>query len=383
MSDVVENTPATEAPLSTAIEARSDAASVGAGTPDLTPADDGAEKIASIDDAINAASKEIDKETPAEPEQEAEDKEPPKKPAPEKEKPEGEEEEPEEAEEEKPVKPKPEVKTTEGEPEDARPQRRPAPRDFQGRAAAQWTSTPRSVQEAVFKLERDYEEKLSRSSAVRQEWQQVEPYAEMAKKSGTTLPVALARYVEAEKAIQENPVAGITAIMRNAGLDPAKFAQMVLQNPDGYRQELIKGQQQFQQRSTQAKDDQLAQMQRQVEAMQQSQAADRVRMELIEPFRAANPRFDELQEQVAKFLNSDIIDRNLSPAERLQQAFSMAERLYPASGEEPEENSEEENEKPRKKPGKSKQVSGSPSSGTRSGARRKMSIDEAIAAASV
>lgn len=382
MSDVVENTPATEAPLSTSLEARSDAASVGAGTPDLTPADDGVEKIASIDDAINAASKEIDKEAPADAEQTAEDKEPPKKPDPEKEKPEGEESEPEEAEEEKPTKPKLETKTPEVAPED-KPQRRPAPRDFQGRAATQWTSTPRSVQEAVFKLERDYEEKLSRSSAIRQEWQQVEQYAEMAKKSGTTLPVALARYVEAEKAIQENPVAGITAIMRNAGLDPAQFAQMVLQNPDAYRQELIKGQQQFQQRSAQAKDDQLAQMQRQMEAMQQSQAADRVRMELIEPFRAANPRFDELQEHVAKFLNSDIIDRNLSPAERLQQAFSMAERLYPASEEDPEENSEEENEKPRKKTGKSKQVSGSPSSGTRSGARRKMSIDEAIAAASV
>lgn len=382
MSDVVENTTLPEAPLSTALEARSDAASVGAGTPDLTPPDNGAEKIASIDDAINAASKEIDKESPAEPEQETEGKEPPEKPAPEKEEPEGEEKEPEETEEEKPVKPKPEAKPAEAEPED-KPQRRPAPRDFQGRAAAQWTSTPRSVQEAVFKLERDYEEKLSRSSAIRQEWQQVEQYAEMAKKSGTTLPVALARYVEAEKAIQENPVAGITAIMRNAGLDPAKFAQMVLQNPDAYRQELIKGQQQFQQRSTQAKDEQLAQMQRQMEEMQQSQAADRVRMELIEPFRAANPRFDELQEHVAKFLNSDIIDRNLSPAERLQQAFTMAERLYPASEAEPEENSEEENEKPRKKPGKSKQVSGSPSSGTRSGARRKMSIDEAIAAASV
>lgn len=378
MSDVVENTPAPEAPRSTALDARSDAASVGAGTPDLTPNDDGAEKIASIDDAINAASKEIDKGEEEKPEAE-------ENPAPEKEET---QEKPEKDEEEKPDtkeelgKTQAETKPQEQTEEEEKPQRRPAPREFQGRAAKQWMNTPRSVQEAVFKLERDYEEKLSRSSAIRREWQQVEQYAEMAKKSGTTLPVALARYVEAEKSIRENPVAGITAIMRNAGLDPAKFAQMVLQNPDAYRQELLKGQQQSQQRAVQAKDEQLAQMERKIAQMQQSQVADRVRMELIEPFRAANPRFDELQEHVAKFLNSDIIDRNLSPAERLQRAFNMAERLYPASEEEPEEDSEEENEtKPRKPRGKSKQVSGSPSSGAKSGARRKMSIDEAINAA--
>jgi hypothetical protein len=52
---------------------------------------------------------------------------------------------------------------------------------------------------------------------------------------------------------------------------------------------------------------------------------------VIEPFRAANPRYDELQDDIALFLQSGRIPASLSPSDRLAAAYDMAVRINPAS----------------------------------------------------
>ena len=64
-----------------------------------------------------------------------------------------------------------------------------------------------------------------------------------------------------------------------------------------------------------------------IESMRHEQAAATI----IEPFRAANPRYDELQDDIAFFLQSGKIPASLSPQEKLEAAYDMAVRINPAS----------------------------------------------------
>ena len=52
---------------------------------------------------------------------------------------------------------------------------------------------------------------------------------------------------------------------------------------------------------------------------------------IIEPFRAANPRYDELQDDIALFLQSGKIPASLTPLQKLEAAYDMAVRINPTS----------------------------------------------------
>jgi hypothetical protein len=69
------------------------------------------------------------------------------------------------------------------------------------------------------------------------------------------------------------------------------------------------------------------QLEQTINEMRQEKAA----AEIINPFRAANPRYDELQDDIAFFLQSGKIPASLSPQERLETAYDMAVRINPTS----------------------------------------------------
>src|SRR5690606_8064882 len=55
----------------------------------------------------------------------------------------------------------------------------------------------------------------------------------------------------------------------------------------------------------------------------------------VEPFIQSHPRYYELEQDIAFFLQSGKIPANLSPAEKLAAAYDMAERINPSSNIEP------------------------------------------------
>src|SRR5690606_36255313 len=55
----------------------------------------------------------------------------------------------------------------------------------------------------------------------------------------------------------------------------------------------------------------------------------------IQPFAKEHPRYYELEQDIAFFLQSGKIPANLSPAEKLAAAYDMAERINPSSNVEP------------------------------------------------
>src|SRR3546814_11090392 len=56
---------------------------------------------------------------------------------------------------------------------------------------------------------------------------------------------------------------------------------------------------------------------------------------IIDPFKRDHPRYAELEQDIAFFLQSGKIPTSLSPSDRLAAAYDMAERINPPSHAEP------------------------------------------------
>lgn len=355
MSETVTTQDATPDTRSTVLDQGGDSTAVGAGAPSPVSQDD--KKPLSVDDAINAAQDKFEsdqaKKGPVsdeaaqveggKPETEAK----PAKQA---------KVEPVEADTRTPgpQEPKPE----------AEDQRTPRPKFLSNINDNKWRSTPTDVKAAARMMETRYEEAARRADTLSADWEKIAPYAERAKASGTTIDVALKRFVEAEDMLRANPVAGFATLMRNMGIQPEQFARLVIQDPQQFQSLLQHGERQSGERAAQASQREIEELRRRLQETEASRESDRVHAEVIAPFRAANPRFDELQEDIAFFLKSDRIPSNLHPVERLQMAYDLADRMNPAAPSIPDPAEEEEAERRKRVAGK-KSVSGSPSPGAR------------------
>lgn len=205
--------------------------------------------------------------------------------------------------------------------------RRNAPSGFVSPKAKElWHQAPNEVKREVHRILDESQAKSAQYAEIERDHETLRPYRELAAQHGTTVDKALENYVGIEKMLKENPLAGIDQVLRNIGTNLPQFVQTLAQNPQilqQFQQQQFQPQQQAQQPQS---DPRVAAMERQMEDMriQQAQAM------IIEPFRAQAPRFDELQGDIAFFLNSGKIPATVSPHERLEIAYEMAERLNPA-----------------------------------------------------
>jgi len=209
---------------------------------------------------------------------------------------------------------------------DKRPE---APQYLSERAKAVWRNVPRELQHEITQRDRDAEEakpRLERYEAIRE-------FDEIAKSNGRDLRDSLVKINQFENMMKSNPIGALNAILQEIGprkADGGKVSllevaqHIVNQGQEGYNQTIqqarITEQQEAQQR-------QMAEQQR----AQQEENKKLINLAYIQPFRAANPRFDELHEHIVKFLASGIVDKSLSPPERLAEAYELAERIVPAS----------------------------------------------------
>jgi hypothetical protein len=129
------------------------------------------------------------------------------------------------------------------------------------------------------------------------------------------------------------PQQAIVAMTRAYGVSPADLARHIQQAPDQYnalvQQQGQRPQPQTQQPTAQREDPRVAALEARLAAMETQNVATSIVGPLIE--RIGEERYAELEDDIVMLLNSGKIPKTLSPAERLQEAYTLADRLNPAS----------------------------------------------------
>lgn len=257
-----------------------------------------------------------------------------------------------------------------------------------------WVNTPRAVQGAFERIEREYESKLAEREESAKFHTELREFDDLARKSGTTIKAALANFVNAENAIRQDFGRGITQLATSMGKNPTQAVAEFMRAANVTPQQLgayLQGQPaqapQQQQRPVdpvaqtalqrvQQLEQQLAKQNEEAQRMAQIQ---KLEQEIIAPMKAEMPRFADLEQEIVKMLKTGYIDPSLSPDVRLREAYHAADRLYPALHEASSNEIDLDDKRP--SPG-NKSIKGAPGkSSTSSGKPKIMSIRESIAAA--
>lgn len=213
------------------------------------------------------------------------------------------------------------------------------PARFLPRAKELWRNTPNEVQSEVSRIVREHEAEVQQYRESHQFREELKEYEELGKQHGVTVKQALQNYVGIERKFAEAPPEGfrqllsnlnmqpqqaISHILRAFNVTPQQLAQHISADPNSYVSQQPQRQQQVQQPQHNPEVDTLKQ---QITAMQTQMA----HQQYIEPFAKEHPRYHELEQDIAFFLQSGKIPANLSPAEKLEAAYDMAERINPSS----------------------------------------------------
>lgn len=209
-----------------------------------------------------------------------------------------------------------------------------APKSFLPDAKETWRNTPRAVQRDVENMARQHESELAQHKEAAERYETIRAYDEAARKSGRAgVHESLAEVVQLENLMQANPMAALNQILMRAGPRKAdgqpislfELAQAIINTgQDGYQRAIAQQPQQTNQRQP---DPEVAALKQQLAEMREQQMA----AQIIGPFKAEHPRYDELESDIAFFLQSGKIPASLSPSDRLAAAYDMAARINPAS----------------------------------------------------
>jgi hypothetical protein len=216
---------------------------------------------------------------------------------------------------------------------------------------AAWDALPDHIRADVAKREAEMNEGL----AALRDFKDVKPYAEMARQSGTTLPVALQRYTTMEQTLRQDPMQGMMAIAHNVGLTKQQAAQLFSNLGAVLGARPVPG---YQSNSGQPSANGLDQNDPLVEILgpileqrlgpvaqklsalethltRQQQADQNVQQrgvsEAIEKF-AADPKhryFPDLEETISRLFETGMVERTANPAADLAKAYEMAAQLHP------------------------------------------------------
>lgn len=322
MTDLSGDIPTTE-PLSTTIDADVTTSPSGGGTPKVDAEPSLRDTIAAeVKKGNEAAEEAADTETDDKPEAKTEEK-------PKAERGQDGKFASKAKEETAEVDPKPEPKVEEADTAKDAKHTEP-PKSFLADSREKWLNVPRPVRRDIEIMARTHAEEIERTREATERYEGLRQYDDLARSNGRDLRQSVAKMAEVEDLLQRNPLAGLDAILREIGprkqdggyVSLYEIAQHIVEQPQAYQQSLQQAQQSQQPRV----DPQLQAMQQQLMDTQ----AKLITAQVIEPFKAEHPRYDELQDSIAAFLNSDMISRSLSAAERLEQAYVMAERVNPA-----------------------------------------------------
>jgi len=194
-----------------------------------------------------------------------------------------------------------------------------APKRFSDDGKAAWQAAPEPVRAEIHRAVKELETGLSQ---YREVVEPLKPYLDLAKQNNTTINKALDQYIGLERALKSQDVAtkltGIEEVFRHAGISPRDYAAHILgQTPD---------QVQSQQDSTINELRQhISRLEQQLGGVTQTMEQQRKSATLTEinKFAADHPRFEELADDIAFFMES-------GRATDLSDAYELAQRLNPA-----------------------------------------------------
>jgi len=186
-----------------------------------------------------------------------------------------------------------------------------------------WANVPNVVKSAIDRISREHDAEVQQYRTSHEEWTRLDKFQQMAKQHNTNVYDALDRYTRLDGLLQSDLPTAMREILATRGITPQQYAEHVLNNPDLH----TAPRQTAPDPVVHQVSSEVVQLRQEIAAMKQEQAA----LTVVQPFRASHPRFDELQNDIALFLQSGKIPTSLSPAERLEAAYDMAERINPRS----------------------------------------------------
>lgn len=216
-------------------------------------------------------------------------------------------------------------------PEDAKHYPEP-PKNFLPDSKEVYRNVPRAVRRDIDVMVREHEAFREQATKDTARYESIRPFDELARSNGRDLRESLVKINQVENAIKQDPIFGLNEILKEIGPRKADGSPLTIYEVASHIVE--QGPQQYQQRMQQVQaaqpapvDPRLAERDHQL-----AEANERlVELQIIAPFRENHPRYDELQDFIARVLQSDMISSSLSATERLEAAYVMAERLNPPS----------------------------------------------------
>lgn len=190
-----------------------------------------------------------------------------------------------------------------------------APSRFSADAKAAWATAPDAVKSEVTRAIRELE------GGIQQYQQAFEPYKafdQQLKQNGQTFQEVFDHYTGIEALLERDPIRGLDTICQNLGTSLRDIAAHVM------------GQPQDQQASQQ--DAVIRELRNEISELKKGLGGvsttiksqqERAIQEQVDAFSVDKPRFDELAQDIAFFLNS-------GRTKDLQEAYDLAERLNPA-----------------------------------------------------
>jgi len=193
------------------------------------------------------------------------------------------------------------------------------PSRFSADAKAEWQDAPQALRDEVNRLERELSAGLEKYKDDAARFEEFRQLSDTLNQRGQRFQDVLGHYVGIEQLLAQDPVAGFEQIAHNLGTDFQSIASHYLdRSPDevsAARDVEIN-----------ALRSEVARLQERLGGVTTSMADQRTQQAIsqINAFKADRPRFDELSDDIAFFLQT-------GKAVDLQNAYEMAERLNPAA----------------------------------------------------
>lgn len=254
------------------------------------------------------------------------------------------------------AKPKDEAaKTSEAKAEDKSGQEAKTPKPSEGRKIIEaparllpqnrelWKGVAHPIREEWVRREQDFEREVSELREHKVFREELKDFEELSKRHNVPFKEALSNYVDIEKKFSEDPAQGFRQLCQNLGMSPPQAIGHILRSANVTPQQLMEHMQrqpeaytglapsraqqmsqgQPQQSQQKAPDPEVVALKAQVQAMQ----AQSLEQQVIRPFAEEYPEYYDHEEQIAKVLQSGIIDQihgaGLSPRDKLMAALGM------------------------------------------------------------
>jgi hypothetical protein len=219
-----------------------------------------------------------------------------------------------------------EAKTPDVSPADTKPAAKYEPPSRMSEDAKQrWAEAPEPVQREVDRMHRELSQGIEKYRQAAERDSQLAQFHQLAQQGGKPLAAVIDGYWQAEQAIRRNPAEGLDAVCKNLGLSLRDIAAHVMGQPPEQQQAAVDNEVRQLRQTVQQLQQHLAGLENAQKRQQQIEHQQRlaVVVEKINTFKAAHPRYDELEPDMVMFIER-------GKAKDLPDAYKLAERLNPA-----------------------------------------------------